>query len=73
MEALLQLILLMCSLNLARCSHDLSSYIFKATLNTEAEGGLYELYWNFDNDAETRSRADQWLGWLRTVSQRTNA
>ena len=66
METLQLLILLICSLNLAWCSHDLSSYQFKAILNTEAEGGLYELYWNFDNDAETISFAVrvQTSGWV---------
>ena len=60
------LVLAACSLSLAWCSHDLSSYPFKATLNTEAEGGLYELYWNFDNDAETISFAVrvQTSGWV---------
>ena len=35
--------------------------------NTEAEGGLYELYWNFNNDAETisfvvRVQTSGWVG-----------
>ena len=37
------------------------------TLNTEAEGGLYELYWNFENDAEiisfvVRVQISGWVG-----------
>ena len=66
MEILQLLFLLICSLKLVCSSQDLSSYPFKATLNTEAEGGLYELYWNFDNDAETISFAVrvQTSGWV---------
>ena len=67
MKALVQLtVVIAYSLSLGFCDHDLSSYPFKATLNTEAEGGLYELYWNFDNDAETISFAVrvQTSGWV---------
>ena len=37
------------------------------TLNTEAEEGLYELYWNFENDAEiiffaVRVQISGWIG-----------
>ena len=66
MKNTIQLVLLACSLSLAWCSHDVSSYLFKATLNTEAEGGLYELYWNFDNNTETISFAVrvQTSGWV---------
>ena len=54
-------------LGLASCDHDFSSYPFKATLNTAENGGLYELYWNFDNDAENiyfavRVETTGWVG-----------
>ena len=60
------LILLVCMVGFAWCAHDFSSYPFKATLNTAENGGLYELYWNFDNDAETISFAVrvQTTGWV---------
>ena len=66
MRALVKLAVLTCALSVACCAHDLSSYPFKATLNTEENGGLYELYWNFDNDAETISFAVrvQTTGWV---------
>ena len=67
MKAVAQLLLsLACALNLAWCHHDFSSYPFKATLNTAENGGLYELYWNFDNEAETISFAVrvQTTGWV---------
>ena len=53
-------------LTLASCDHDFSSYPFKVTLNTAENGGLYELYWNFDNDAETISFAVrvETTGWV---------
>ena len=60
------LVLLVCVVRFAWCGQDLSSYPFKATLNTAENGGLYELYWNFDNDAETISFAVrvQTTGWV---------
>ena len=61
------LILLAALVGLATCEHDLSeSYPFKATLNTVEDGGLYELYWTFDNAAETISFAVrvQTTGWV---------
>ena len=60
------LLLLVSSLTLTLCDHDFSSYPFKATLNTAENGGLYELYWNFDNDAETISFAVrvETTGWV---------
>ena len=66
MKIAVQLLVLTCALNLAWCVHDLSSYPFKATLNTAENGGLYELYWNFDNDAENISFAVrvQTTGWV---------
>ena len=53
-------------LGLASCDHDFSNYPFKATLNTAENGGLYELYWNFDNDAENISFAVrvETTGWV---------
>ena len=68
MKAIVQLtVAIVYSLSFGFCDHDLSSYKFKATLSTEAEGGLYELYWNFDNDAETisfavRVKTSGWVG-----------
>ena len=66
MKATAQLLLLVYWLGLAWCVQDLSSYPFKATLNTAENGGLYELYWNFDNDAENISFAVrvQTTGWV---------
>ena len=66
MRALVKLAVLTCALSVAWCHHDLSSYSFKATLNTAENGGLYELYWNFDNDAENISFAVrvQTTGWV---------
>ena len=66
MRAIIQLLFLACALGLSRCAHDLSSYPFKATLNSAENGGLYELYWNFDNDAENISFAVrvQTTGWV---------
>ena len=60
------LVLLVYVIRFAWCVQDLSSYPFKATLNTAENGGLYELYWNFDNDAETISFAVrvQTTGWV---------
>ena len=61
------LVVLTCVLSFAASARDLSDiYPFKSTLNTEAEGGLYELYWTFDNDAETISFAVrvQTTGWV---------
>ena len=55
------------ALSFASSAHDLSDiYPFKTTLNTEADGGLYELYWNFDHDTETISFAVrvQTTGWV---------
>ena len=54
-------------LRLAWSAHDLSeTYPFKTTLNNAEEGGLYELYWTFDNVAETISFAVrvQTTGWI---------
>ena len=66
MRAIIRLVLLACTLSLSRCAHDFSSYQFKAILNTAENGGLYELYWNFNNDAETISFAVrvQTTGWV---------
>ena len=53
---------------LVLCAPDLNSnYPFKAVLNTAEDGGLYELYWNFDNEAETisfivRVQTTGWVG-----------
>ena len=58
---------LVCALRSVSCAHDLSEdYPFKATLNTAEKGGLYELYWTFDNAAETISFAVrvQTMGWV---------
>ena len=55
------------ALSFASSAHDLSDiYPFKTTLNTEADGGLYELFWNFDHDTETISFAVrvQTTGWV---------
>ena len=57
-----------CWFGLAASAHGLSaSYPFRATLNTEERGGLYELYWRFDNEAETidfavRVQTTGWIG-----------
>ena len=67
MELLIQLATLACTLSLATCAQDLSEfYPFKATLNTAEDGGLYEVYWTFDNAAETISFAVrvQTTGWV---------
>ena len=67
MQLLVQLAVLVCTLSLVLCAHDLSEdYSFKATLNTAEKGGLYELYWTFDNAAETISFAVrvQTMGWV---------
>ena len=58
--------LLLSALTLASCDHDFSSYPFKTTLNTAENGGLYELYWNFVNEAEEISFAVrvQTTGWV---------
>ena len=67
MQVQIQLAILALALSFASCAHDLSeAYSFKATLNTEADGGLYELYWTFDNVAETISFAVrvQTTGWV---------
>ena len=67
MQYQVQLAVLACVLSLAACAHDLSeAYPFKATLNTAENGGLYELYWAFDNAAETISFAVrvQTTGWV---------
>ena len=60
------LLVLGCALSVAWCAHDLSSYPFKITLNSAENGGLYELYWNFDNAKETISFAVrvQTTGWV---------
>jgi len=60
-------VLCACLFGLAASGHDLSSYPFRATLNTEEGGGLYELYWRFDNEAETidfavRVQTTGWVG-----------
>ena len=58
---------LTCVLALVTGAHDLSeTYPFKATLNTAEDGGVYELYWTFDNAAETISFAVyvQTTGWV---------
>ena len=67
MQVLVQLAALACALGFATCAHDLSAtYPFNTTLNTEDNGGLYELYWTFDNAAETISFAVrvQTTGWV---------
>lgn len=67
MQGLIQLALLACSLSIASCARNFSDiYPFKATLNTAEDGGLYELYWTFDNAAETISFAVrvQTTGWV---------
>ena len=67
MRVLVQFAALVCALSFATCAHDLSAtYPFKTTLNTEDNGGLYELYWTFDNAAETISFAVrvQTTGWV---------
>ena len=67
MYSLIQLSLLTYALTLASCARDFSEiYPFKATLNTEDKGGLYELYWTFDNAAKTISFAVrvQTTGWV---------
>ena len=69
--ATLNEVLLLTSLSLLGITtgtRDLSaSYPFKATLNTEKNGGLYELYWTFDNAEETiffavRVQTEGWIG-----------
>ena len=67
MKAVAQILLLACALSVGWCAHDFSSYPFKATLNTAENGGLYELYWNFDNAKETiyfavRVQTTGWVG-----------
>jgi hypothetical protein len=68
MQFQVQLAVLACALSLAACVQDLSeTYPFKATLNTAENGGLYELYWTFDNAAENisfavRVQATGWVG-----------
>ena len=67
MELLLRFSVLAYALSLTTCAHDLSeTYPFKVTLNTAENGGLYELYWTFDNAAETISFAVrvQTTGWV---------
>ena len=67
MRVLVQFAALACALGFATCAHDLSAtYAFNTTLNTEDNGGLYELYWTFDNAAETISFAVrvQTTGWV---------
>ena len=64
---LLQLAVLAFALSFTSCAHDLSeTYPFNVTLNTVENGGLYELYWTFDNAAETVSFAVrvQTTGWV---------
>ena len=61
------LFVLACLLSLAWSAPDLSSYPFKVTLNSAENGGLYELYWKFDNAKETISfavhvNATGWVG-----------
>ena len=65
MQAAAKILLLACALKLACCAHDFSNYPFKATLN-HADNGSYELYWNFDYEAETISFAVrvQTTGWV---------
>ena len=67
MRALVQLAVFALALSLVRCEHDFSRYSFQTTLNTQENGGLYELYWTFDNEAETisfavRVNATGWVG-----------
>ena len=63
-----QVAVVACLFGLAASAHDLSaSYPFRATLNTEERGGLYELYWRFDNEAQTidfavRVQTTGWVG-----------
>ena len=67
MDLLLKLAVLACALSFISCAHDLSeTYPFNVTLNTAENGGLYELYWTFDNAAETVSFAVrvQTTGWI---------
>ena len=61
------ILVLVGSLSLALCAKDLnSSYRFSVVLHTAEDGGLYELYWKFDNAAETISFAVrvQTTGWV---------
>ena len=67
MKNLMQLVFATYALTLASCAVDFSAYAFNVTLNTEEDGGLYELYWTFDNDAETidfavRVQTSGWVG-----------
>ena len=67
MRALVQLAVFALALSLVRCEYDFSRYFFQAILNTQENGGLYELYWTFDNEAETisfavRVNATGWVG-----------
>ena len=69
MRVLIQTVLLVVSaLSLVSCARDLSvSYPFKVILNPADKGGLYELYWTFDNEAETikfavRVETTGWVG-----------
>ena len=68
MGVLIQIALLIVSaLTFGSCAHDLSeSYPFKAILNPADKGGLYELYWTFDNEASTISFAVrvETTGWV---------
>ena len=67
MTSLTKVLLLAGLLGITTATQDLlSSYPFKATLNTDKNGGLYELYWTFDNVEKTISFAVrvQTTGWI---------
>lgn len=68
MRASLCLIVLACVSTFAIAAHNLSeSYPFRVVLNTQEKGGLYELYWTFDNENEiitfaVRVNTTGWVG-----------
>ena len=67
MQPFAQVVVYVCLFGLAAGDHHLAdSYRFRVTLNTEEDGGLYELYWSFDNEAETIAFAVrvQTTGWV---------
>ena len=67
MKSYFPFVVLACVSTFAVAARDLSeSYAFSTVLNTRDDGGLYELYWTFDNEKETISFAVlvETTGWV---------
>ena len=67
MQPFTQVVVYVCLFGLAAGDHHLADYPFRVTLNTEERGGLYQLFWRFDNEAETiefavRVQTTGWVG-----------